>query len=115
MERYYGEKLYLLLLLAGVAGSGLLTYLRYRNNPYHVSIGLSGVVNAVLFSFIVLYPKATLLVWFIPMPAWVFAVLYLIYSLYEAYRGQSYVNHWAHLGGAAAGVIFAFYLSKLYP
>jgi len=113
MERHYGAELYLLLLLAGALGSGLLTYVRYKDNPYHISIGLSGVVNAVVFSFVALYPQATLLVWFIPMPAWVFAILYLLYSLYEARRGQSYVNHWAHLGGAAAGVIFALYLSKL--
>lgn len=110
MEQYYRGGLYVLLLLTGVMGSGLATYLIYRDNPYHLSIGLSGVVNAVLFSFIVLRPRATLLVWFLPLPAWLFALLYLAYSLYEARRGQSYINHWAHLGGAAAGVIFAVIL-----
>ncbi|MCS7298036.1 MAG: rhomboid family intramembrane serine protease [Bacteroidia bacterium] len=106
MERAYGMKLYSALLGMGALGSGLATYLRYRHNPYHLSIGLSGVVNAVLFHFIVLYPQTTLLVWFIPLPAWIFALLYIAYTLYEARRGQSYINHWAHLGGAAAGVLF---------
>ncbi|MCS7152927.1 MAG: rhomboid family intramembrane serine protease [Bacteroidia bacterium] len=108
MEAFYGKKLYVMLLLAGALGSGMLTYLKYNDNPVHVSIGLSGVVNAVVFSFIVQRPSATLLVWFIPLPAWLFAILYLAYSLYEAQRGGSYINHWAHLGGAAAGVIFAY-------
>ncbi|MCX8111664.1 MAG: rhomboid family intramembrane serine protease [Bacteroidia bacterium] len=110
MELYYGRPLYAGLLLVGAAGSGAATYFRYKDNPHHLSIGLSGVVNAVVFSFIVLYPKATLLVWFLPLPAWLFALLYLGYSVYEARRGQGYVNHWAHLGGAASGIIFALAL-----
>ncbi|MCX7605875.1 MAG: rhomboid family intramembrane serine protease [Bacteroidia bacterium] len=109
MERYYGPLMYSLLLGAGTVGSGLLTYLRYHHNPHHVSIGLSGVVNAVLFAFILHNPKATLLIFFfLPLPAWLFALLYLLYSLYEARRGQGIVNHWAHLGGAAAGLVFAY-------
>lgn len=108
MERFYGEELYLGLLLAGAAGSALATYLQYADNPYHLSIGLSGVVNAVVFAFILHNPKATLLVFLLlPLPAWLFALLYLAYSFYEARRGGSYINHWAHIGGAAAGIFFA--------
>ncbi|MCS6894857.1 MAG: rhomboid family intramembrane serine protease [Bacteroidia bacterium] len=107
METYYGKSLYLLLLLMGLIGSGLATYLRYRNNPYYISIGLSGVVNAVVFSFILLNPTTTLIVWFLPLPAWVFALLYIAYSIYGGFQEGGYINHWAHLGGAAAGVFFA--------
>lgn len=108
MEQFYGEYVYLGLLLAGAAGSALFTYLWYAENPYHSSIGLSGVVNAVVFAFILHNPKATLLVFLLlPLPAWVFALLYLAYSFYEARRGQGYLNHWAHIGGAAAGIVFA--------
>lgn len=108
MEGIYGEGLYLALLLVGVAGSALVTYLKYEDNPYHSSIGLSGVVNAVVFAFILHNPKATLLLFLLlPMPAWLFALLYLAYSFYEARQGKGYINHWAHIGGAAAGILFA--------
>lgn len=111
LERQYGRGLYALLLLAGALGSALADYWRYKDNPQHVSIGLSGVVNAVLFAFILHYPKAQLLVFgLLPLPAWLFALLYLAYSLYAAHQGRDYVNHWAHLGGAAAGIVFAYLL-----
>jgi membrane associated rhomboid family serine protease len=78
-----------------------------------VSIGLSGVVNAVLFAFILHHPETKLLVFFFfPLPAWLFALLYVAYSFYEAKRGVGMVNHWAHLGGAMAGVIFAAFIKS---
>ncbi|MCS7189477.1 MAG: rhomboid family intramembrane serine protease [Bacteroidia bacterium] len=109
VERYYGKVLYAALLAAGIMGSGLATYIRYRKNPAHVSIGLSGVVNAVLFAFIVHNPQSTLLVFLVlPLPAWIFALIYIFYTIYEARRGMSVMNHWAHLGGAAAGMAFGY-------
>ncbi|MCS6790972.1 MAG: rhomboid family intramembrane serine protease [Bacteroidia bacterium] len=110
MELLYGGRSYLLLLLIGVIGSGLATYWRYQDRTNHLSIGLSGVVNAVLFAFVLHYPKATLLVWFIPMPAWLFAGLYLLYSFYEGQRENGFINHWAHIGGALAGMGFAYFI-----
>ncbi|MEN3041484.1 MAG: rhomboid family intramembrane serine protease [Bacteroidia bacterium] len=109
MEVYYGRNMYLLLLLLGLIGSGLATYLRYQNRPAHISIGLSGVVNAVVFSFIIHNPTTTLIVWFIPLPAWLFALLYLGYSIYGGLREGSFIDHWAHLGGAIVGIVFAIY------
>ena len=108
MEGLYGEGLYLALLLVGAAGSALVTYLKYEDNPYYSSIGLSGVVYAVLFAFLLHNPKAMMLVFrLIQMPAWLLALLYLAYSFYEASQGKGYINHWAHIGGAAAGIFFA--------
>jgi len=108
VERFYHAGPYLLLLLVGALSSGALTYWRYHRNPYHLSIGLSGVVNATVFAFILNHPQATLLVFFVlPVPAWLFALLYLAYSFYEGQQGRGLVNHWAHVGGALGGIIFA--------
>ncbi|MCS7162037.1 MAG: rhomboid family intramembrane serine protease [Bacteroidia bacterium] len=109
MERYYGWKAYLVLLFIGALASGLLTLWRYREDYRHLSIGLSGVVSAVLFAYILHYPRATLLLFgLLPLPAWVFALLYVGYSLYAAFEERSFVNHWAHLGGALGGLAFAY-------
>jgi len=40
----------------------------------------------------------------VPMPAILFAVLYIAYSIYMDRRGGGNVNHSAHLWGAAYGV-----------
>ncbi|MEN2992742.1 MAG: rhomboid family intramembrane serine protease [Bacteroidia bacterium] len=109
VELYYGWKVYLALLITGALASGLLTLWMYKKDPRHLSIGLSGVVNAVLFAYILNYPWATLLLFgLLPLPAWVFALLYVGYSLYAALQERSFVNHWAHLGGALGGLAFAY-------
>jgi membrane associated rhomboid family serine protease len=47
----------------------------------------------------------------VPMPAWVFGCLYIVYSVMFASRGIDNVGHEAHLGGMLAGMtlIAAFY------
>ena len=53
-----------------------------------------------------LAPWSTIGVMFIPMPAIVFAVLYVGYSIWMDRRGGDRINHSAHLAGAAYGVLF---------
>lgn len=91
--------------LVGLVVSILPTYLRNQNNAQYRSLGASGAVSAVLFAYILLQPWAIIGVFFIPMPAIVFAVLYTAYSIWMDKRGGDNVNHSAHLWGAAYGVI----------
>ena len=42
----------------------------------------------------------------IPLPAFVFGLLYLIITSYLARRGGSYINHSAHLWGSVYGILF---------
>ena len=46
------------------------------------------------------------LYFFIQLKAFIFGILFLGYSLFEARRGTSYVNHSAHLYGAIFGMVF---------
>ena len=97
---------YLGFYLAALVVSILPTYLKHQKDPNYRSLGASGAVSAVLFAFILLDPWATIGVMFIPMPAIVFAVLYVVYSIWMDKRGGDNVNHGAHLAGAAFGVLF---------
>ena len=92
--------------LSALVVSILPTYLKHQKDPNYRSLGASGAVSAVLFAFIMLAPWATIGVFFIPMPAIVFAVLYIAYSIWMDKRGGDNINHGAHLAGAAYGVLF---------
>jgi len=105
--RVLGTFGFALFYIGGLVISILPTYLKNRANPNYRSLGASGAVSAVLFSFILLAPWATINVFFaIPIPAIIYAVLYTGYSIYMDRRGQGNVNHSAHLWGGAYGVIF---------
>jgi membrane associated rhomboid family serine protease len=82
------------------------SYLKHRNDPDYATLGASGAVSAVLFAFILLRPWETILVYFIPVPAIIFAALYTAYSVYMNRRQGDNVNHSAHLAGAAYGILF---------
>jgi membrane associated rhomboid family serine protease len=45
-------------------------------------------------------------VFFFPLPAIVYAVAYVAYSIWMDKRGGDRINHSAHLAGAAYGVMF---------
>lgn len=81
------------------------TYLKHKNNPNYATLGASGAVTAVLFAFVLFNPWSTLLFFVIPVPAIVFAVGYVAYSIYADHRGGGNTNHSAHLWGGAFGIM----------
>lgn len=99
----YGFALfYLLALIASIVP----TYLRHRNDDQYRSLGASGAVSAVLFAFILIHPWTMIFVFFLPLPAIVYAALYLGYTIYMDQRRVDRTNHSAHLWGALYGVVF---------
>lgn len=110
MEPLYGEILgnfgFAIFYLSALLVSILPTYLVNRGNAEYRSLGASGAVSAVLFAFILLQPWALIFVFFLPVPAILYAVAYVGYSIYMDRKGQDNVNHSAHLWGAAYGVLF---------
>ncbi|MBZ0087750.1 MAG: rhomboid family intramembrane serine protease [Thermomonas sp.] len=103
---------YVLFYLSAIVVSILPTFIVQRNNPAYRSLGASGGVSAVLFAFILFDPWSTLIIFPlpIPIPAILFAVLYVGYSLWMDRRGGDNVNHSAHLWGAAYGVLLTLAL-----
>lgn len=108
IERVYaplvGEVGYVLFYASAIVVAILPTWRQQRNNAEYRSLGASGAVSAVLFAFILLQPLAQIFVFFIPMPAIVFAVVYVAYSVYMGRRQRDNINHSAHLWGGAWGV-----------
>ena len=110
MEGFYAQYLgamgFLWFYLSALVVSALPSYLKHRHDPDYATLGASGAVSAVLFAFILLRPWETIYVYFIPVPAIIFAALYTGYSVYMNHRKADRVNHSAHLAGAAYGVLF---------
>ena len=96
--------------LSALLVSILPSYLSNRNNPGYRSLGASGAVSAVLFAFILIQPWSLIIVFVLPVPAIVYAVIYVGYSIWMDRRGRDNVNHSAHLWGAGYGVLFTLLL-----
>ncbi|MCC8036344.1 MAG: rhomboid family intramembrane serine protease [Rikenellaceae bacterium] len=98
---------FLLLYFGGLIAASVYDVVTHRNNPYYTSIGASGAVSAVVFTSVFLSPMSRIyLMGAIPMPAIVFALLYIGYETYSARRGGGKINHHAHIFGAVYGFIF---------
>lgn len=104
----FGLKLmYPVYYLLGVIVSDIPSYLKHRNNSYYASLGASGAISAVLFTFILVEPWTQIGVFFfIKMPAVLYGVLFLVLSAYLSRKGGSNVNHDAHFWGALFGIVF---------
>ena len=108
MERILGTGPFIILYALGLALSPLISLSKHRNNPAYATLGASGAVSAVLFAFVVYFPTTSMIIFPIPLPipAWLFAVGYLTYSIWSSRSNTSRINHDAHLAGALTGVLF---------
>ena len=110
MERLFQPRIgaigYALFYLGGIVISALPSYMRHMDDPDYRSLGASGAVSAVLFAFILINPWAMILVFVVPVPAILFALVYLGYTIYMDRRRTDRINHSAHLWGAIYGILF---------
>lgn len=110
LERMLGTFWFLVLYALGLVLSHLCTWQKHKNNPHYASLGASGAISAVLFTYVLYAPFDSLLIFPIPVPipAWMFAIGYLAYSFYAARNPRGRINHDAHFCGALAGIVFVF-------
>ena len=111
-ERFYanaaGPLAFPLFYVAAIVVAILPTYMKHRHDARYRSLGASGAVSGVLFTYVLLNPWGMIGVMFIPVPAIVFGVLYLGYSGWADRHGaHGTVNHSAHFWGAAFGIACA--------
>ena len=98
---------YVLFYLLALVISSLTTLRKHKDDIWYNSVGASGAVSAVLFCCIFFYPNMSLLfMGVIPVKAYIFGPLYLLYSYYAARKEGDNINHDAHLLGAIFGFLF---------
>ncbi|MBN2250784.1 MAG: rhomboid family intramembrane serine protease [Candidatus Altiarchaeota archaeon] len=119
LERLVGENEFLKIyffggLFAGIAY--LFTSLAFNMPPPDIAaVGASGAIFAVMGVLVVLRPKLLIFVYFVPMPLYIYAVIYTLWALFEMMGSMDMgggIAHNAHLGGLIAGLYFGMRLKK---
>ncbi len=109
--RFHSNLYYITLYLSAIVVSSITTIQKYKNYIGYHAVGASGAVSAVLFACIFFSPWQKLFLWaIIPIPGFVFGVLYLWYSHYMGRRAGDSINHEAHFWGALYGLSFPIIL-----
>jgi membrane associated rhomboid family serine protease len=102
-----GLVLFVLVYVLSLLGGSILSLRIHKNQPYYTAVGASGAVSGILYSAVLLYPDMTLMMFPlpIPIPAYLFALGYMIYSIYGMKKNIGNIGHSAHLGGSIAGYV----------
>ncbi|MCB0375152.1 MAG: rhomboid family intramembrane serine protease [Sinomicrobium sp.] len=104
---YLGPVQFLIIYLISLMAGSLLALFFHKDDYYYSAVGASGAVTGILYSAIVLQPDMELFFFFIPIPipAYVFGIGYLLYSIYGMKKRLGNIGHTAHFGGAVGGYL----------
>jgi len=102
-----GSILFLVLFVLSSVFSTLIQYIRHKDHEYYRSLGASGAISAILFAAIMVFPTMELRIFFaIPIPAFVFGPLYLLFEFWSDRNRKTNIAHEAHIAGALFGILF---------
>ena len=103
-----GNYSFLLIYFASLIFGSMLTLYLHKNDFYYSAIGASGAVTGIIYSAILLDPNLQIFLFFIPIPipAYLFGIGYLLYSIYGMKAKNDNIGHTAHFGGAIGGYLF---------
>ena len=111
LEQMLGPRNYLIIYFGALIGGSAWALVENWQNRQYAALGASGAISGVVVSFCVFEPFAMLYLFFaIPIPAIVFAVLYIAFSAAMSGRQGNRIAHEAHLGGALAGLALTLIL-----
>jgi len=104
---YLGDFSFLLVYAGSLVFGSLLTLLFHKDDYSYRAIGASGAVTGILYAAILLRPEMNLFLFFIPIPipAYIFGIGYLLYSIYGMKAKNDNIGHTAHFGGAIGGYL----------
>ena len=104
-----GSVLFAVLYLLSIMGGNILALIFHKNNPNYSAVGASGGVMGIVMAAIMIAPTELKIYGFIP--GWIFAILYLGYSVYGVQKQLGNIGHEAHIGGAIVGMVVPLIIS----
>lgn len=99
-----GRMLFILFYFSAIVFANLGTFFSHKDNPAFRSLGASGVTSALVIIYCLLDPWQMFL--FPPVPAIVFAILYIGYSQWAISGRGDHIDHQGHLWGSLYGLLF---------
>lgn len=101
----FGAFSFVLIYFVSLVAGSLLTLSFHTNDFNYRAVGASGAVTGILYAAILLNPEMSLYMYFIPIPipAYLFGIGYLLYSIYGMKAKNDNIGHVAHFGGAIGG------------
>lgn len=99
---YLGEFYFLIIYFGSLVFGNLLTLLFHKDDYSYRAIGASGAVTGILYSAILFEPDMTINFF---IPAYIFGILYLLFSIYGMRAKNDNIGHTAHFGGAIGGYL----------
>jgi membrane associated rhomboid family serine protease len=111
LEQYLGTRrfttyYFVCLLVAGLTQLAVVGAMGTQEETY----GASGAIFGLLLAYAMFFPRQQILIFFIPMPAWVGVTVYGVLELFLGVTGrQESVAHFAHLGGMLGGAVLLLY------
>jgi membrane associated rhomboid family serine protease len=113
LEQVWGARRLLQYYLVSVLVAGLVQLMVASGSPMaYPTVGASGGLFGLLLGYAMLFPQRRLMLLFppIPMPAWLFAVVFGALELTLGVTGEaSGIAHFAHVGGMLGGWLMLRY------
>jgi membrane associated rhomboid family serine protease len=111
---YLGNLYFLIVYIGSLLLGNLLSFYFHKNEYHYSAVGASGAVMGIVYSAILLQPGMSLYLFFIPIPipAYVFGIGYLLYSIYGMKNQFGNIGHDAHFGGAIGGYVITLMLAS---
>ncbi len=111
---YLGVPKFLAVYFGSLLAGSLFALNFHKKEPYYSAVGASGAVMGIVYSAILLNPTMSLYLFFIPIPipAYIFGVGYLLYSMFGMKNQWGNIGHSAHIGGAIGGYLLTI---LMYP
>ena len=113
LEQVWGPRRLLQYYVASVLVAGLVQLVVASGSPMaYPTVGASGGLFGLLLGYAMLFPQRRLMLLFppIPMPAWLFAVVFGLLELTLGVTGEaSGIAHFAHVGGMLGGWLMLRY------
>ncbi len=113
--RMLGNWEFAVIYLGSLILGNLLSYYFHKDEYHYSAVGASGAVSGILYSAILLQPDMSLYMFFIPVPipAYIFGIGYLLYSIYGMRANNDNIGHDAHFGGAVGGYVITLLMAPI--
>nr|WP_321227911.1 rhomboid family intramembrane serine protease [uncultured Psychroserpens sp.] len=99
---FVGEFNFLIVYIGSLGLGSIFSYYFHQNEYQYSAVGASGAVMGVLYSAILVDPMMKIYGF---VPAFIFGIVYLLYSIYGMKNRVGNIGHDAHFGGAVGGYV----------